>query len=131
MILSEFMAELGKVAGEFEWRFAQGGRIAGTRTVGPRKESFDPVTAVCFEKTGRICEFGDGLKASGDIGLSDIDYGDVMAASNNVWARTRAPDRYGQAVRRNLIETLGLPFRTRLPWIQGALWTLRTRRFPG
>ena len=67
-----------------------------------------------------------------EIGLSPIDYGDLIAASNNVWARRARPDSYGQTLRRRLVEVLRVPRAHRFfgrpsrPSMRETVWGRRT-----
>ena len=82
MLADEFMSELRKARDLFVWRLAGDGEIRGaTRRVKPSVH-FNPISAVCFAKTGKVFGSGEWAQAADLIGLSPIDSGDTAAASD-------------------------------------------------
>ena len=106
MIVREFLSELKAARGEFDWQFyGRHKRIRGLLKNGATRQVFDPLTAVCYSKTGRLFSEEDWTDASSEIELSWIDAGDLNAALNNV---PGADDSYVKVLRQELINALML-----------------------
>jgi hypothetical protein len=124
MIAREFLVELERISDSFEWKLVPDMwlglerrsrprfRIRGSCKYGPAHIVFEPIGAVCYIRTGRVCADDAWLEAATAIELSLIDAGDLMAAADDRgWVETtdsRKPSKYLQNLRKRLAATLSL-----------------------
>jgi len=122
MIAQEFLIELERIRDSFEWKLVPDTRLAlerrrrprfrirGTCKYGPANMVFEPIGAVCYIRTGRVCGDDAWLEAATTIELSLIDAGDLIAAANDRgWVDTtgsRKPSEYLQTLRKRLAAAL-------------------------
>jgi hypothetical protein len=106
MIARELLEELKSVRRNFDWNYCGTDRvIRGKLKAHTNGDTFDPIGAVCYVRTGLVFEANDWLQAAEQIDLSLIDAGDLTAAANNV-----SPDHaYTRALRQQIIGDLLLP----------------------
>ena len=104
MVAKELLEELTKIRRDFEWVYdGNNRRIRGKVQSGSKTHVFDPIGAVCYSSTGLVFSEEDWFRAAEKIGLSHIDAGDLMAASNN----TYDPDEHHpQKLRQEMIDGL-------------------------
>ena len=120
MIAREFVIELKEVRNLFEWKFyRRNGQIRGTLKTGEVQQLFDPITALCYLKTGKMFHEDSWVDAASALGLSWIDAGDIVAAANNAFDTSGASDAFGSSLRASLLETLLLDAETQEPFAQG------------
>jgi hypothetical protein len=124
VLTKEFILELRKVRDMFEWSLTPDtGRFADRRKTprlhirgickdSPDNGPFDPIGAVCFVKTKMPFTEDYWVESALSIGLPVPDARNIIAATNDLAWRTvgevRQPDPYRQALRTQLIETVGL-----------------------
>jgi len=124
MIAQEFLVELERIRDSFEWKLVPDTwrvlerrtrtrlRIRGTCKYGPAHIVFEPIGAVCYIRTGRVCNDDAWLEAATAIDLSLIDAGDIVAATNDRgWVDTpdgRKPSEYLQHLRERMAASLSL-----------------------
>ena len=124
MVASEFLSQLEAVREMFEWRLVQGARpgierrsrprlhIRAVCKFGPPEFLFDPIAAVCYIRTGKLCAEDAWLDAANAIEFSLIDAGDFVAAANDrVWVdagERRVSQPYLQQLRTRLAASVSL-----------------------
>jgi hypothetical protein len=147
MVASEFLVELEKIRGQFDWTLVEEGAstperrskprlsIRATSKTGPTDVLFDPIGALCYIRTGRIYPLPSWIAAANAIGLSLIDAADLVAAADcRVWRQVHGhsqPDPYLPTLRQRMASALDVPtdgsaqlaFRTR--WLRLRSWLHR------
>ena len=124
MIAKEFLLELEKIRDSFEWKLVSSTdwheerrsqprlRIRGICKNGPPGILFEPIGAVCYVRTGRVCVEDAWLEAATAIDLSLMDASDLIAAANDRgWtdaADGRKPSEYVQRLRARLAGSVAL-----------------------
>jgi hypothetical protein len=123
MIAKEFLAELEKIRDSFEWKLVPDThwqqerrskprlRIRGKRKNGPG-DLLEPISAVCYMRTGRLFADDAWLEAATAIDLSLMDASDLIAAANDRgWtdaSEGRKPSEYVQRLRARLLASVAL-----------------------
>lgn len=103
MVARELIYELNSVQSLFDWKLQGNRKQIRARIKNSNKRfAFDPVTAVCFSRTGKAYREDEWFKASTELDLTSIDSGDLNAAANNV----NSP--YSRGLRNDLLATLNL-----------------------
>jgi hypothetical protein len=125
MDAKELLAELEKLGELFEWRLVPHGSSGGPndrrrhprlrvrgRCKGGPEDSFEPIGAVCYARTGVAYDEDHWLESAYTLELSAQDARDLVAAANDLaWRQVnerREPDPHRQILRQGMIEALGL-----------------------
>jgi hypothetical protein len=108
MIAVELLDELRTIRRDFDWCYdGASQRIRGRLRAQSSAVLFDPISAVCFARTGIIFGETEWLRAAELLDLSHIDAGDLTAAANNN-TRSGPGHQYVQNLRRRMIEDVAL-----------------------
>lgn len=109
MIAKEFMAALQETSDAFEWKlYRRQQQLRGSLRNQAVKQLFDPITAVCYAKTGTLFREDQWTEAAAEIGLTWMDAGDLSAAANGVLGGSSDEVHYRQQLRHSMIEALSL-----------------------
>jgi hypothetical protein len=104
MVAREFLDELRSIHRNFHWKYVGRTRNIRAKAKGWHGPLLDPISALCYSKTGLIFDDEHWFQAAQEIGLSHIDAGDLTAAANNVCHSTNQP--YVRNLRRQMVERL-------------------------
>lgn len=125
--MKSFLKELAKVRDQFEWRLEPDNGHGSERREwtrfqirafsdqpGTEEVAFDPIGAVCFAMTGKVCEPNDWERAAELIGLPQEEARRMTDAANDkTWQESdsgrRRPNTELQALRVDLIRAVETP----------------------
>lgn len=109
MIAKEFITALQETGDAFEWKlYRRQQQLRGSLRNQSAKQLFDPITAVCYARTGTLFREDQWTEAAAELGLTWMDAGDLSAAANGVLGGSPDEVRYRQDLRRSMIDVLSL-----------------------
>jgi hypothetical protein len=125
MTATEFIQELTEIRASFDWKLVTDTSWTPERRARPRLQIratrkdtrgklFDPISALCYTRTGIAYSPDSWRDAARTLGFSDADAWQIVAASNDLtWRPTgpnkpRGPDPQIESLRTQLETAVGL-----------------------
>jgi hypothetical protein len=101
----EFLNELPTMRSSFQWKVVGSKKaIRGTSNGRSAGVEFDPITALCFIKTGEVVPKGQWTRAAAKMNLQWADCAELVAAFNYDWD----PSTRQGALRQQILAALNL-----------------------